>query len=42
MDQARVILAIVLSFLVFFLWEYFTVDKDAVKKNQRGDTNHPG
>ncbi len=34
MDQARVILAIVLSFLVFFLWEYFTVDKDAVKKTR--------
>jgi YidC/Oxa1 family membrane protein insertase len=35
MDQARVILAIVLSFLVFFLWEYFTVDKDAVQKTQQ-------
>ncbi len=34
MDQARVILAIVLSFLVFFLWEYFTVDKDTVKKTR--------
>ncbi|MBW2592223.1 MAG: membrane protein insertase YidC [Deltaproteobacteria bacterium] len=32
MDQARVILAIVLSFLVFFLWNYFTTDKDAVQK----------
>lgn len=32
MDQARVIIAIVLSFLVFFLWNYFTVDQDAVQK----------
>ncbi len=32
MDQSRVVIAIVLSFLVFFLWEYFTVDKDAVNK----------
>ncbi len=32
MDQARVILAIVLSFLVFFLWNYFTMDKDAMQK----------
>jgi len=36
MDQARVILAIVLSFLVFFLWNYFTIDKDAVQKPREG------
>lgn len=34
MDQARVILAIVLSFLVFFLWNYFTIDKDAAQKTR--------
>ena len=31
MDQARVFIAIVLSFLVFFVWEMFFVDREAVK-----------
>lgn len=31
MEQARVFIAIALSFLVFFLWEMFFVDKEAVK-----------
>lgn len=35
MDQARVILAIVLSFLVFFLWNYFTTDQDAVQTSSK-------
>ena len=35
MEQARILLAIVLSFLVFFLWETFFVDSNAVhKKNE--------
>jgi YidC/Oxa1 family membrane protein insertase len=29
MEQARVLIAIVLSFLVFFLWNFFFVEKQA-------------
>ena len=29
MEQSRLFIAIVLSFLVFFLWEVFFVDRDA-------------
>ena len=32
MDQARMFIAIVLSFLVFFVWEMFFVDRDAMKQ----------
>ena len=32
MDQARLIIAIALSFLVFFLWEVLTVDKEKVQQ----------
>ena len=35
MEQGRVIIAIVLSFLVFFLWEYFMVDTETLQKAQK-------
>jgi YidC/Oxa1 family membrane protein insertase len=38
MEQARMLLAVVLSFLVFFLWQYFFVDEQAVQKQQQTQT----
>lgn len=35
MEQARILIAIVLSFLVFFLWEFFFVDKVPVQEPQK-------
>ncbi len=32
MEQGRLLIAIVLSFLVFLLWQFFFVDKEAVQK----------
>ena len=32
MEHARIFLAIVLSFLVFLVWEFFFVDRDAVRQ----------
>ena len=32
MEQFRLLFAIVLAFLVFFLWEFFFVDKEAIQK----------
>lgn len=34
MEQARLLIAIALSFLVFFLWNIFFVDQEAVRKTQ--------
>ncbi len=35
MEQARLILALVLSFLVFYIWNVLFVDKDAVRKQEQ-------
>ena len=35
MEQSRLIIAIALSFLVFFLWEFFTVDKETLQKKEQ-------
>lgn len=35
MEQARILIAIALSFLVFFLWEFFIVDKKPVQQPQQ-------
>ncbi|MFC1799151.1 membrane protein insertase YidC [Thermodesulfobacteriota bacterium] len=32
MEQIRMLVAIALSFLVFFVWQYFFIDKDAVQQ----------
>lgn len=39
MDQARLVIAIALSFLVFFLWEMLTVDKDGVEQEATQQTS---
>ena len=31
MEQARLLIAIALSFLVFFVWNFFFVDQEAVE-----------
>jgi YidC/Oxa1 family membrane protein insertase len=35
MEQARMLLAVALSFLVFFVWQYFFVDDQAVQKQKQ-------
>jgi YidC/Oxa1 family membrane protein insertase len=35
MEQARMFLAIALSFLIFFLWQWFFTDEQAVQKDQQ-------
>ena len=35
MEQGRMFLAIALSFLVIFLWQWFFVDKDLTQKSQQ-------
>jgi len=41
MEQARLVIAIVLSVLVFLAWQFFFVDKDAVKKSASQTTPPP-
>ena len=33
MEQARLVIAIVLSVLVFLAWQFFFVDKEAIQKS---------
>ena len=35
MEQSRLLIAIVLSILIFVLWQFFFVDKDAVQKSAK-------
>ena len=35
MEQARLVIAIVLSVLVFLVWQFFFVDQDAVQKSEQ-------
>ncbi|MBN1932871.1 MAG: membrane protein insertase YidC [Desulfobacterales bacterium] len=39
MEQLRFLFAIVLAFVVFFLWEYFFVDKEAIQKSKENLNN---
>jgi len=41
MEQARLVIAIVLSVLVFLAWQFFFVDKDAAKKSASQTTQPP-
>ena len=41
MDQARLVIAIVLSALVFLAWQFFFVDKEAVQKSAPQTTQPP-
>jgi len=41
MEQARLVIAIVLSVLVFLAWQFFFVDKDAVQKSASQTTQPP-
>jgi len=42
MDQARLVIAIVLSVLVFLAWQFFFVDKEAVQKSAPQTKQPPG
>jgi YidC/Oxa1 family membrane protein insertase len=41
MEQGRVLIAIALSFAVFFLWNFFFVEKPEVKQQQPAEIGEP-
>ena len=41
MEQARLLIAIVLSALIFLLWQFFFVDKDAVRQSAKKTAQPP-